>query len=55
MMKNDFFQKALKSIQEDSRSDFGVSGDQFGRFQPRKMTKMRNLRYYKIWPQNAGK
>ena len=32
MMKNDVFQKALKSIQEDSRSDFGVSGDEFWRF-----------------------
>ena len=28
MMKNDVFLKALKSIQEDSRSDLGVSGDQ---------------------------
>ena len=54
MMKNDVFQKASKSIQKHSGSHSGVPGHHFWRFSARKMTKMRNSRYYKIRPKNAG-
>ena len=55
MMKNDVFQKALKSIWKHSRSDSGMPGHHFWRFPAEKTTKMRNLRIFKFQPQNAGK
>ena len=55
MIKNDVFQKALKSILEYSRSHSGMPGHHFWRFWVEKTIKMRNLRIFKFRPKNSGK
>ena len=55
MKKTDVFQKASKLIQEHPGSHFVMSGITFWRFRAQNMSYIRNLRIYKIRPENEVK